>query len=666
MNNLKPLQHLKPFTRFCCTIGELPSSYLVSLTYEEQLLWLCHFIKDTILPAINNNAEAVEELQKLYIELKNYVDHYFDNLDVQQEINNKLDEMAEDGTLASIINEQVFEQINNDITNIKKNMFYVNVVGHGIKNDGTDVTTDLQNLLNEYASTGATFYFKNGTYYFKNISIPSNCKILGDTNTKFIIPTNEEIACIFKLDNKENIEFENCYFQNGANVNGQGHFGSGIFIEDELKSCASFLDCNNISFYNCKFDTFFDGLKFKDTDNVTIEKCSFKNSGYSCIMLFSDCKNYLINNSLFDTIYSNLDNNNCYFIACTYTSRSDKTDILVPENITVSNCKFLNNPYWEGVDSHGSNNFTVENCYFKNVLNPIMLGNDTRHTSRHLKMHNLTISNNIFDGNNALGFGNVIINGDMYNSSDSFLINGVTITNNKWININNTSSQSNYPLSIIYCKNVNISGNVFNCIEGCLRLHYSLYGYVKNNTFNIRQATYFIRTYSSWLFYISENVFNNEQSYFKYIVNGDSTKNGLLIMLNNLTFYTSNIWTNNISSVSLFRCFGLPIFSDVYLQPLNKVISSKNIRTRIQITLKITATTVANSNIVNTSDFVLDQICPGCDITIKGAGADGADLNCTIVKYISRNQFKISTNALTSVSNAQIVTQTYTTQNINE
>ena len=143
-------------------------------------------------------------------------------------------------------------------------------------------------------------------------------------------------------------------------------------------------------------------------------------------------------------------------------------------------------------------------------------------------------------------------------------------------------------------------------------------------------------------------------------------KNGLLIMLNNLTFYTSPSWANDLSSVSLFRCFGLPNISNRYLQALNTVISSKNIRTETALTLKITATTVANSNIVNTSDFVLDQICPGCDITIKGAGADGADLNCTIVEYISRNQFKISTNALTSVSNAQIVTQTYTTQNINE
>ena len=35
--------------------------------------------------------------------MKNYVEHYFDNLDVQEEINNKLDEMAESGELEELI-----------------------------------------------------------------------------------------------------------------------------------------------------------------------------------------------------------------------------------------------------------------------------------------------------------------------------------------------------------------------------------------------------------------------------------------------------------------------------------------------------------------------------------------------------------------------------------
>lgn len=103
LNELKPVGKLSPFAHFCCTIGNLPTSYMISLTYEEQLLWLCQYLEKTVIPAVNTNAEAVAELQNLYIQLKEYVDNYFTNLDVQEEINNKLDEMAKSGELVDII-----------------------------------------------------------------------------------------------------------------------------------------------------------------------------------------------------------------------------------------------------------------------------------------------------------------------------------------------------------------------------------------------------------------------------------------------------------------------------------------------------------------------------------------------------------------------------------
>ena len=102
-NNLTPITLLKPFTRFIYTLGELPTSYLLSMTYEEQLIWLCNYIEKTVIPALNNTGLAVEELQAKYIELKSYVDNYFDNLDIQEEIDNKLDEMAESGELTDIM-----------------------------------------------------------------------------------------------------------------------------------------------------------------------------------------------------------------------------------------------------------------------------------------------------------------------------------------------------------------------------------------------------------------------------------------------------------------------------------------------------------------------------------------------------------------------------------
>ncbi len=104
--NEKPTEEIKKLpiiTKFCMTIGELPTSYLMSLTYLEQVTWLCNFLEKTMIPALNQNAKAVEELQSLFELLRTYVNDYFDNLDVQEEINNKLDEMAESGQLTDII-----------------------------------------------------------------------------------------------------------------------------------------------------------------------------------------------------------------------------------------------------------------------------------------------------------------------------------------------------------------------------------------------------------------------------------------------------------------------------------------------------------------------------------------------------------------------------------
>jgi lysophospholipase L1-like esterase len=97
------VQTLTPFKKFIMTIGALPTSYLESMTYAELVMWFCNYLQETVIPTVNNNAEAVEELQGLYEELRTYVNGYFDNLDVQEEINNKLDKMAEDGTLADLI-----------------------------------------------------------------------------------------------------------------------------------------------------------------------------------------------------------------------------------------------------------------------------------------------------------------------------------------------------------------------------------------------------------------------------------------------------------------------------------------------------------------------------------------------------------------------------------
>lgn len=50
--------------------------------------------------------------------LVNEMKNYFDTLDVQEEINNKLNDMAESGELAEIINQEIFDELNTNLTNL--------------------------------------------------------------------------------------------------------------------------------------------------------------------------------------------------------------------------------------------------------------------------------------------------------------------------------------------------------------------------------------------------------------------------------------------------------------------------------------------------------------------------------------------------------------------
>ena len=57
----------------------------------------------------NAVGQATQQLIEAFEALTQYVDHYFDNLDVQAEINKKIDQMAQDGYFASILRPMVEE-----------------------------------------------------------------------------------------------------------------------------------------------------------------------------------------------------------------------------------------------------------------------------------------------------------------------------------------------------------------------------------------------------------------------------------------------------------------------------------------------------------------------------------------------------------------------------
>lgn len=188
------IKTLNPFRRFIYTIGALPSSYLISMTYEEQLLWFCNYLEKTVIPTIDNNGLAVKELQDKYIELKSYVDNYFDDLDIQTEINNKLDEMADSGELENLIGQYI---------ELQTTFIYNNVAE-------MKAATNLVN--GSFAKTTGFYSYNDGGGAYYKIRTVTNADVIDE---KFLIALEDNITLVAELMYKNELN----YLQLGGKIN---------------------------------------------------------------------------------------------------------------------------------------------------------------------------------------------------------------------------------------------------------------------------------------------------------------------------------------------------------------------------------------------------------------------------------------------------------------
>lgn len=98
---------MKNFPQICRTV--LPTIYDDALSYQELLNKMTEYLDQmlgdikTMSCELCHNNTRIEKAESLIAELQQYVADYFRNLDVQQEINNKLDVMAMDGSFVEAI-----------------------------------------------------------------------------------------------------------------------------------------------------------------------------------------------------------------------------------------------------------------------------------------------------------------------------------------------------------------------------------------------------------------------------------------------------------------------------------------------------------------------------------------------------------------------------------
>lgn len=182
MGNYRSLQ---PFRYWCQKV--LPLVYDDSLSYYELLCKVVDYLNKTMEDVETLHGD-VTNLHTAYEQLQNYVNTYFSSLDVQEEINNKLDQMANDGTL-----------------NILLQMHARMVLPSNDTSGNTD-TENIQKMLNKF---GYVELF-SGTYYINEpIKLKSGNTIIGSGNENTIIECSSDFCTFFENNSADKLVLKN-------------------------------------------------------------------------------------------------------------------------------------------------------------------------------------------------------------------------------------------------------------------------------------------------------------------------------------------------------------------------------------------------------------------------------------------------------------------------
>lgn len=236
-----------------------------------------------IIEKVNQAGEQTENLTNAFIELQNYVNDYFENLDIQTEINNKLDEMAEGGQLAEIIAQYI--QLNGVLA-------YNSV--NELKNATNVANGSIARTLGFYS------YYDGGGAYYKIRNI-TNTDVINDIDIIAIGTSNTLIAELIKPDNINvkiygakadgiHDDTDNIKLCIERNPNKTINFTDGIYLISDKISISNELD--KIVDINCA-----ENAKFIST--VPIE-CFFEYGNTTRPNNFRAFRRNIINGGIFD------------------------------------------------------------------------------------------------------------------------------------------------------------------------------------------------------------------------------------------------------------------------------------------------------------------------------------------------------------------------------
>lgn len=323
-----------------------------------------------------------EAQQQAFAALQQFVTDYFDNLDVQQEINNKLDEMAENGTLWNLMQPYVDQEL--EFLKI-----YTTPEEYGAAGDGT---TNDSNAVRQALDSGRNVYFGK-TYLIEDkiTTVLNDVELFGHGTLLF----NDQEANEFILD-----------------ISGENISVDGLTFE-----AVEYTEMNNTSAGN--------GIKIHNVKDIDLENCSFiaHNAKVNGLLdFYNNWENVYLRNCVFDvnTFYENAYHGGGIWV------RSFNDELC--KNLTVDGCTFKAETRDECIAVWNGTGYYIENVDF---INNKLEGYNMPHLTTFAGVKNLIISNCLFDGEpvnsylklyyNSQTNENENISGCVWNSSASAL-----------------------------------------------------------------------------------------------------------------------------------------------------------------------------------------------------------------------------------------------------
>ena len=307
----QPQIELTPFRFWCQKV--LPLVYDDSLSYYELLCKVVDYLNKT-MEDVSNMLTDMDNIYTAYNKLQDYVNNYFSSLDVQEEINKKLDEMAKSGQLTAIINAYFSFYSTPELYKTTENSW----------------SEAVQSCINDERKTKIL----SGTYEISSLNITNDIVLTGGgsltvsneitINNNNITITNLNINGTINIISTNYAKISDCRFKNESvhgycftvNANGvsqafqRAEFTNCSFIADydfyNIKDTSEdYMPYGDILFSNCTFIGYITSLRMYGVDGINITGCTFLTHTYRQTEYGNKLQHIYISNSNFVNICNN-------------------------------------------------------------------------------------------------------------------------------------------------------------------------------------------------------------------------------------------------------------------------------------------------------------------------------------------------------------------------